>query len=540
MVPLASTVPELDAQLSDLLEDFCPSSAKQEVTSLLPSAMCEHCQHQLLEAYKFKQRVKSLQDFQIAFLEARQNNEPEQLRELFRLKYASLNLLFRELNLMDHERALRWEDLISCQEENEEVIEPEKTEDLEIIDDEDSDDRNPQILHVELVDNVSSDEDTYNSENSMHVEVEYLDVEQTEADEENPPPAEVKAEQTFNNEDSQLLSHSEDSLEYLSFDQEQQTEWKCNIADCDQRFEEKEALLLHKQVIHQCCVCTICGSVLKNKYSLDNHTRRHMGRPNFACEYCPSTFYTSQEHKLHLSLVHIASKTAKCDLCGLEFKNKTCLKRHLKSHSDVRTYQCPFCEKAFKTNMHLHRHKETIHMKIRFKCTHCDASYGRKDKLRMHIERAHNIQMYFLCNICLKSFATEEQRLEHMSHHENPKPLECGVCLTAFLTSKDFKKHLCISYRKDYVCCKRDFKFHTFYNKHMFLVHGQKTNARVKPASNQLIANMRAERRQDERCAKCEKTFRTRKQKNAHKEFCRGKLNKDSTVEFILPNSLNE
>lgn len=102
--------------------------------------------------------------------------------------------------------------------------------------------------------------------------------------------------------------------------------------------------------------------------------------------------------------------------------------------------------------------------------------------------------MYFICEICLKSFPTAEQLQEHADHHANPKPLECGVCLVIYLSQEELDGHLCISYRDDYLCCGRDHKFHTFYNKHMFLAHGQKTNARVKPASDKLIANMRAER----------------------------------------------
>ena len=107
-----------------------------------------------------------------------------------------------------------------------------------------------------------------------------------------------------------------------------------------------------------------------------------------------------------------------------------------------------------------------------------------------------------------------------------------------YLTQEELDAHLCISSRDDYLCCGRDHKFHTFYNKHMFLAHGQKTNARVKPAGDKLIANMRAERvsfvrsmlvrnflyglfqKYIERCAECGKVFPTRKLKLAHRDVC--------------------
>nr|XP_029725409.1 zinc finger protein 184-like [Aedes albopictus] len=543
MIPLVSNAPELDAQLSELMEEFCATVPEQESTALLPSAVCDHCQQQLLTAYKFKRRVTFLQEFQMALAAMRHRNEPEPLRQKFLNDYEYMSSLFRELNLLEQEQALRWEDLLMSQPEEATAEEG----NVSVIVDDESGDKYPQILHVEIVDDAGSDGGyTYHSEGSMDqdgdAEIEYIDVEPVvEAGE-----AMIVVEQTEGSIEEQPSvvaekAPSEDSLEYLPVDVDSgPIEWECDIAGCDQRFDDNEQFIRHKKDVHQCCICTICGIVLKNKYSLEVHTRRHTGKTNFTCRYCPSTFYTSQEYKLHLGLVHVATDTVNCDVCGLEFKNSTCLKRHLKSHSEERSYQCPFCEKAFKTNMHLHRHKETIHMKLRFKCNHCDVSYGRKDKLRMHIERAHNIQMYFLCDICLKSYSTEEERQEHMSHHDNPQPLECGTCLMAFITPEEFHNHLCISYRENYVCCSRDFKFHTFYNKHMFLVHGEKTNARVKPTSNQLIANIRAERKQEERCGKCEKIFRTRKQKNAHKLECRGKQQNDTVVERSDPSPPDE
>lgn len=50
------------------------------------------------------------------------------------------------------------------------------------------------------------------------------------------------------------------------------------------------------------------------------------------------------------------------------------------------------------------------------------------------------------------------------------------------------------SNRDDYVCCERDFKYHFYYNKHMFLVHGLKTNVRVKPTQGLLLGQVRAMR----------------------------------------------
>lgn len=532
MVPLDSILPEYGVQLAELFEEFF-FPVSEDLIDKLPSALCEQCQREFMVAYKFKRKTAFLLDFQIAYVKLKQS-DPIPLRKLFHDCQDYMSTQFQELGLIEPEHILSWDDFEYCQTEMEEV-KAGTIENVEVIVNDDSDEADSRVFHVELLEDDGSE---CLSENSANIEVEYLELEQEGEDEAisveglesvkeeaQCVASTVKAEGTLSCDKCQFSTYYTAACECQKqkhLEQEMEIEWKCGINDCEEQFDLKDHLVHHKREVHQCCVCDICGVVLKNKYSLDVHVRRHRGETRFSCKYCPSTFYTAQEHKLHLGLVHVASKTVKCGICGLEFKNATCLKRHLKSHSEIRSYQCPFCEKAFKTTMHLHRHKETIHLKVRFKCDYCDTSYGRKDKLRMHIERVHNIQTYFLCEICLKSFPTEDQRQEHMGHHANPKTLECATCLMAFLTQGEFNEHLCISYRNDYVCCERDFKFHTFYNKHMFLVHGLKTNARVKPAADKLIANVRHERKQEERCSKCGRTFDTRKQKNTHKKACHG------------------
>ncbi|XP_055626386.1 fez family zinc finger protein 2-like [Toxorhynchites rutilus septentrionalis] len=492
MIPIDGTQPEFDLQLSDMLEEFS-FAIPTELSTALPAAVCEQCEKDFLLAYKLKRRVKFLRSFQIAYLQMKLGNI-DPLRTLFNDHHVYMGTLFRELNLISNDQ-LCWKDLEeSCTKNHikQELLDNEET-------DFNSEDNN-QILEVEILQSNAE----LSPDHPYDIEIEYLEFDNDKSSDKN-----SKSEESISCD----LNHTE---------QKTQNEWLCKIGDCQYTIESRDLLVRHKNEVHHCCVCDICGIVLKNKYSLDVHVRRHRGETRFDCEYCPSSFHTSQEHKLHLGLVHVAGEYVKCDICGLGFRNSVCLKRHLKSHSNVRNYKCPHCDMAFKTTMHLHRHKETVHMKVRYNCDHCDMSYGRKDKLRMHVERVHNIQTYFLCSICLKSFPSNDNLEEHMNYHANPKELECAVCLVAYLSQDDFDTHLCISYREDYVCCGRDFKFHTFYNKHMFLVHGEKTNVRVRPAENKLLAKIRAERKQEERCSNCEKVFISRKLKNIHRKTCCG------------------
>uniref|UniRef100_A0A1Q3G1A8 Putative c2h2-type zn-finger protein n=1 Tax=Culex tarsalis TaxID=7177 RepID=A0A1Q3G1A8_CULTA len=296
--------------------------------------------------------------------------------------------------------------------------------------------------------------------------------------------------------------------------------WKCSFANCDEVYPTKDELLRHKKEMHSKYVCDICGLVLKHKYTLEVHLRRHKGESKYPCQYCRTAYFTSNELKLHMSVVHLSLVDFQCNDCGLAFKNKKSLLLHARTHSEQRSYQCEECDMSFKTSAHLRRHHNNVHRAIKFSCTLCTVSYGRKDKLRMHMERTHNIQTYFPCDICLKSFSTSADLAEHKAHHARPKDLECGTCLVAFLNRKEFDDHLCISYRDSYECCGRDFKFHLHFNKHMFLAHGLKTNVRVKPAADQLMSAVRAARKPVERCSRCGQVFPTRKLKKEHVQQC--------------------
>ncbi|XP_065082090.1 GDNF-inducible zinc finger protein 1-like [Ochlerotatus camptorhynchus] len=291
---------------------------------------------------------------------------------------------------------------------------------------------------------------------------------------------------------------------------------------CDMEFETKKELDKHKRLEHRDYMCDTCGLSFEQKFALETHRKRHESVRQFKCDYCPMEYYTRPEMLLHIKQVHLNAFEVKCPECGLSFKTKSTLNQHIKTHTNQRTHTCSVCGYGFKSYTHLNRHIKSVHQDVRYKCDHCEISYGRKDKLRMHMEKVHNIQTYFVCDICLQSYNSKDKLDEHKVHHENPKPLQCGICLAAHMMQEEFDLHLCITYKDNYVCCNRDFKFHFYYNKHMFLAHGLKTNVRVKPAEGLLLGQLRAMRKQAERCPRCEQEFQTRNQKKQHMLSCRG------------------
>ena len=53
-----------------------------------------------------------------------------------------------------------------------------------------------------------------------------------------------------------------------------------------------------------------------------------------------------------------------CDSCGIRCKKPSMLKKHSKTHSDMRPYTCRYCNFAFKTKGNLTKHmKSKAHLK---------------------------------------------------------------------------------------------------------------------------------------------------------------------------------
>ncbi|EDS36247.1 conserved hypothetical protein [Culex quinquefasciatus] len=198
--------------------------------------------------------------------------------------------------------------------------------------------------------------------------------------------------------------------------------------------------------------------------------------------------------------------------------------------------QCPKCPYTtiFKSNFyshqltHLRRENKTypckepdFHNKASLECEHCSRMFYTRSTLVDHIESVHKIRMRFVCDVCVASFNSQDELATHKARHDNPKHLQCGLCLIVFPGQEQMQDHMCITYREDYDCCDRDWRYHVHYNRHMFLKHSVKINARVKPDPHLLVGEMRAKRKPVQSCSKCKIILPSRTKKKQHQETCK-------------------
>ncbi|XP_059050350.1 zinc finger protein 564-like [Achroia grisella] len=106
---------------------------------------------------------------------------------------------------------------------------------------------------------------------------------------------------------------------------------------CSVSYSSKKSLLAHRRnsINHQESVpeCPICGKICPNQRSLTNHIAGvHSSTKNYWCPRCPARYTTRKSLVRHVRN-HDAPEqhqVAVCHLCGLSFKGKSKLNRHLR------------------------------------------------------------------------------------------------------------------------------------------------------------------------------------------------------------------
>ncbi|XP_055619758.1 PR domain zinc finger protein 5-like [Toxorhynchites rutilus septentrionalis] len=573
VVALDSYLPLHGQAIIEMIEEIT-FKVPLEIACYLPMDVCEQCLEVFEFFYKYKQKLNLIQRFACCLADVKCENQ-QPLVDLFETDRNHLEVLFKDLNLCErvdfqakdlldefHEYDIASMICIKVESDNESECEAKSGENHDTDADGCSEGQDFKLQASSFLDEFQKaleeqEEDQNDSDsNSAHVEfvVRELDedsrsqltlIEEDEDDDEleqdeedHVRPAKRRRHVRLLEEEVELQTCNLDCKFSTSFPSQFEKHLakmhlddigslSCHRLSCDgELFDSIELLRQHKNDLHNTHICMVCGKVVKHLIALENHVKCHNreGEPTLNCTMCEEMFRTESELHKHIAKVHLIRFSFDCPECGLGFKQKLLLTQHLLTHSVERNFNCDQCGMAFKTSNHLRRHIRTVHTEIRYTCEHCHMSYGRRDKLRMHMERVHDIQTYFVCDICCTSFESDDKLQEHKNRHETPKDLECGICLAVCTNPDEFNEHSCITYQDDYVCCNRDFRYHSYYNRHMFLTHGVSTNARVKPKAGVLMGKQRAMRKPVERCTKCEHVFPTRKLKKQHMGTCEGQV----------------
>uniref|UniRef100_A0A3B4WP42 Zinc finger protein 423 n=1 Tax=Seriola lalandi dorsalis TaxID=1841481 RepID=A0A3B4WP42_SERLL len=250
------------------------------------------------------------------------------------------------------------------------------------------------------------------------------------------------------------------------------TQYVCE--SCDKQFSSVDDLQKHLLDMHTFVLyhCTLCQEVFDSKVSIQVHLAvKHSNEKKlFRCTACAWDFRKEADLQLHVKHNHLGLKPRKCIFCGETFGTEVELQCHITTHS--KKFTCRFCGKAFHrgvggggggngANSHEASggEEELDNSEPMYACDICGAAYTMESLLQNHRLRDHNIRpgeddagsrkkkADFIkgnhkCNVCSRTFFSENGLREHAQTHRGPtKHYMCPICGERFPSLLTLTEH---------------------------------------------------------------------------------------------------
>ena len=208
--------------------------------------------------------------------------------------------------------------------------------------------------------------------------------------------------------------------------------------------------------------CPICSKEFSKEQSLNRHVELHRNEKSFTCDECGSKFsheLTLSRHKRKVHSTDPEGKCTRCPKCGLWFASDSVYRVHLFGHHPDKSRQNLTVEEALAQG----KREESVRQgeEMKFQCPECESQFDNWLDLVQHVDvhglpRLERVEIgedepneeeiignKHKCELCYKTFATEERLSRHMAVHgtEELKPLPCNDCGKRFLTNSALAGH---------------------------------------------------------------------------------------------------
>jgi len=237
--------------------------------------------------------------------------------------------------------------------------------------------------------------------------------------------------------------------------------------DCDIRFGDKKAFLLHVKAVHK-----------GNKdLSVEEIKRKKAAAklPAFQCPQCKARLSSEKFLQRHIKTVHTTTKKENitvqqvsltpglqqggpfsCQHCDRKFLHQRSMLEHNRNfHLQTK---CSTCDAVFEGNLSLLKHQRESHVAPAI-CEHCGRHFKHRKYLRDHVVRSHlpDYERPFVCKLCPRGFLNQLQLDDHVARlHEGRRPYVCRFqgCNRSFTLTGTRKRHekrdhnLCIDLKR--------------------------------------------------------------------------------------------
>lgn len=191
---------------------------------------------------------------------------------------------------------------------------------------------------------------------------------------------------------------------------------KRNVPKSGHKYLIDQTLEKPKYYYYVTTKCELCDSVLPRK-DMKFHMNDHNGVRPYTCGQCDKAYSSPWKRARHIKVVHVDQLLA-CDKCGVTFKCKMNLTRHLRTS-----------------------HAATPAAALAAVCTVCERKFSCRDSLKRHM-MVHTGERPYVCSVCSKSFTNTFNLKTHSRRHTQEKPYKCEICGCAFGYPGVLKNHL--------------------------------------------------------------------------------------------------
>lgn len=233
---------------------------------------------------------------------------------------------------------------------------------------------------------------------------------------------------------------------------------------------------------------------------------------------------------------NFGEKSQECVVCGLIFKTKSELQRHINSAHDIKQFVCPVCGVMRRDQEYLELHMNLHEGKSEYECRFCDKRFTRPVNTLRHM-RKHWDKKEYQCEKCGERFSLDNMLYNHRMRHEaEENPLICSICNQSFRSRKTYNHHMLIHQenRPRHHCthCSKSFTERYTLKMHMKshnielpstrskvaqLLDEQEQNE-TKEAVSTLISKFETSPQTESRCVICSRSFENKENLEKHLE----------------------